>query len=99
MEKVKPWEIPWKLYDKPRVGDSVGRYDKDWRIKLKQIGCSDLEDDTLSYGWARSPPTGDLFGERTIVPWASIALTLALSFCLYLLVRAIGWVIGGFAAS
>ena len=96
MEKVKPWQIPWELYDKPQVANSVGRYDKNWRIKLKQIGCSDLEDDTLSYDVARSPPT---WGEQTTLPWASIVLTLALSFGLYLLIRAIGWVIGGFAAS
>ena len=69
-------------------------------INLKQIGCSDWEYDNVSLGEARAAPAGfswafEFFSKLGI----GLAITLALSLALYGLVRAIGWVIGGFAAS
>jgi hypothetical protein len=67
-------------------------------LNLKRIGCSDLETETISLGEARSEPVpwGRLFNSAF---WPGLAITLTVSLALYALVRAIGWVIGGFAAS
>jgi hypothetical protein len=68
-------------------------------ISLKQIGCSDRDWDTVSYHEAANP------SEFTWWDWLNdeaplcILITLAISLAVYGLVRAIGWVIGGFAAS
>ena len=99
MKDVKPWQIPWKLYEPIAVGMVVGEYTKDWKIILNQIGCSDLEYDTVTYGEARNPPDFNWFHELGLPLALAVAITLAVSLSVYGIIRAIGWVIGGFAAS
>jgi hypothetical protein len=76
------------------------------RLDLKPINCSDLEGDTISLGEARAD-LRDKEKAREYL-WAEefirklligFALTLAASLAIYGVIRAIGWVIGGFAAS
>ena len=63
------------------------------------LGCGEKYDADISYGEALIPP--DFNWLTTFVSGLihSISITLALSVAFYALVRAIGWVIGGFAAS
>jgi hypothetical protein len=98
MKDVKPWQIPWQLHEEISVGTVVGLYNKDWKIKLKQIGCSDSEHDAVTYGEARSPPDVNWFNELGLPLALAVAITLAVSLLVYVIVRAIGWVVGGFAA-
>src|SRR5262245_21360460 len=69
----------------------------DIQINLRSIGCSN-SDATISLGEARNPPKFSLLGAFASAI-AALTLTLALSLAIYGLFRAIGWVIGGFAAS
>ena len=64
-------------------------------VKLKQIGCSN-SDDTLTVGEARNtPPNLNWFAEFG----SGLLLSpLPQTLIVYVVVRAIGWVIGGFAA-
>jgi hypothetical protein len=72
----------------------------DARLDLKHIGCSDAEYDTISLGEARANPAYFSWADQLAAKLGiSLAITLAVSLCLYGLVRAIGWVIGGFASS
>ena len=63
------------------------------------VCCGEKYDADISYGEALIPP--DFNWLTTFVSGLihSISITLALSLAVYGLVRAIGWVIGGFAAS
>jgi hypothetical protein len=71
------------------------------KLNLKEIGCSDLEGDTISVGEVRDYNSGlswtDYFLSKLF--GMPLAITLAISLAVYGLVRAIGWVIGGFARS
>ena len=71
----------------------------DKRLSLKQIGCSSWEYDTVSYGEARNPPKFNWLSVFAPPAAFGLAITLALTLAVYGLVRAIGWVIGGFAAA
>jgi len=68
-------------------------------IALQQIGCSNREWDTVSYGEAVNPPAFTWLDALTDEAGACLGITLAISLAVYGLVRAIGWVIGGFAAT
>jgi hypothetical protein len=70
-----------------------------YRISLKQVGCSVSEYDTITYGEARNPPDFDWLNALGLPLALAVAATLAVSLAVYGLVRAIGWVIGGFAAA
>jgi hypothetical protein len=96
MKQVKAWEVPWQMYEHPAVDWTFreGSYNKDWKVKLKQIGCSDWEYETVSYGEARNPSDFNWLNELAI----PLALSLAITLAVYGVVRAIGWVTGGFAA-
>jgi hypothetical protein len=66
------------------------------RLSLKQIGCSSGEYETVSYGETRNPPP---FSWLHAFAWPAalgLGITFALTLAAYGLVRAIGWVIGGF---
>jgi hypothetical protein len=68
-------------------------------LSLKEVGCSDNGNETVSYEEARNPPD---FNWLTVLGLAMVPLmsiTLILTLAVYALVRAIGWVIGGFTAS
>jgi hypothetical protein len=67
-------------------------------LSLKEIGCSGYDWETVTYGEARRP-YGALLSEIPKPLGIGLAITLAVSLVIYALVRAIGWVIGGFAAS
>jgi hypothetical protein len=68
-------------------------------VKLKQIGCSN-SDDTVTVGEARNPPPNlnwfAAFGSGLLL--SPLPQTLIVTLVVYVVVRAIGWVIGGFAA-
>ena len=68
-------------------------------LSLKSVGCSDRDDDMVSYAEAANPPEFNWWESyaRHIAP--ILALTAAISLGAYSVVRAIGWVIGRFAAS
>jgi len=68
-------------------------------LYLKQVGCSDKEDETVSYAEARNPPEFNWWASLLPPLGLGLAITLAVSLVVYALVRAIGWVIGGFAAT
>jgi hypothetical protein len=98
MKEVKPWQVPWQLYEKVPVGAMVGPYNKDWEIKLKQIGCADWDYETVTY-WEARNLYGALFSNVAQLLVIGVAATLAVSLAVYGIVRATGWVIGGFMAS
>ena len=68
------------------------------RLNLKEIGCSNDEQDTVSFGDAWNPPQFNWLGVLGPTLAYNLAVVLAVSLGVYVLVRAIGWVIGGFAA-
>ena len=67
-------------------------------LSLKQVGCSDKEDETVSYAEARNPPQFYWWASYASNATAYLIFAVAFSVLLYGLVRAIGWIIGGFAA-
>jgi hypothetical protein len=75
-------------------------YDQFDTIKLKQIGCSN-SDDTVTVGEARNPPPNlnwfAEFGSALLL--SPLPHTLIVTLAVYAMVRAIGWVVGGFMAS
>jgi hypothetical protein len=70
----------------------------DGKLDLKQIACSDRDYETVTYGEARNV-YGSLLRAVAQLLGIGLSLTLAASLAVYAIVRAIGWVIGGFAAS
>ena len=62
------------------------------------LGCGEKYDADISYGEALLPPDFNWLTTFASGLIPSISITLALSAAVYALVRAIGWVIGGFAA-
>jgi hypothetical protein len=74
-------------------------FDQSDTVKLKQIGCSN-SDDTVTIGEARNPPSNlnwfAEFGSGLLL--SPLPQTLIITLAVYVVVRAIGWVIGGFAA-
>jgi hypothetical protein len=83
----------------PVTTSSPDSYDEEMGIplNLKSVGCSDRDDDTVSYAEAANPPEFNWWASyaRHIAP--ILALTAAISLAVYGIVRAIGWVIGGYA--
>jgi hypothetical protein len=69
-------------------------------MNLKLAGCADDESAIITFREARADPSYptwlNAFSWRFLV---CLAITLAITLAVYGLVRAIGWVIGGFAAS
>jgi hypothetical protein len=93
-------EFP-KCTDMEELDSVIARPDPDDRaLWLMDIGCSDKATDIISFGEARTPPSSFNW-TIPFVTWLAIGsvLTLAASFVAYAVVRAIGWVIGGFMAS
>jgi hypothetical protein len=82
------------------VGTASGWSHQFDTVKLKQIGCSN-SDDTVTVGEARNPPPNlnwfAAFGSGLLL--SPLPQTLIVTLVVYVVVRAIGWVIGGFAAS
>jgi hypothetical protein len=58
-------------------------------LNLKSVGCSDRDDDTVSFAEARNPPEFNWWGSyaRQLVPF--LALTAAISLSVYGVVRAL----------
>jgi hypothetical protein len=65
-------------------------------LSLKQVGCSDREDETVSYAEARNPPQFYWWASYASNATPYLIFAVVVSVLLYGLVRAIGWVIGGF---
>ena len=80
-----------------KPGENV--FDQFDTVKLKQIGCSN-SDDTITIGEARNPPPHlnwfAEFGSALLL--SPLPQTLIVTLVVCVVVRAIGWVIGGFAA-
>ena len=71
----------------------------DGRINLKQIGCSVTDYESISADEIPSgPPAFGWLGTFNSLA-LSLGITLTVSLATYGIVRAIGWVISGFAAS
>jgi hypothetical protein len=78
-----------------KLGENV--FDQLDTVNLKQIGCSN-SDDTVTMGEARNPPPNlnwfAAFGSGLLL--SPLPQILIVTLVVYVLVRAIGWVIGGF---
>src|SRR5262249_17768919 len=78
-----------------KPGENV--FDQSDTVKLKEIGCSN-SDDTVTVGEARNPPPNlnwlAEFGSGLLL--SPLPQTLIVTLVVYVVVRAIGWVIGGF---
>jgi hypothetical protein len=96
MKALPPWQIPWQMYGDIPPGTDVA-YERNCRIGLKRIGCSDSDYDTLAYGEARDPQP-DYWHNIALPLGFILGVALAVSAVVYGVVRTIGWVIGGFAA-
>ena len=68
------------------------------RLNLREIGCSSDGEDTVSFGEAWNPPQFNWLGVLVPTLTYNLSVVLAVSLGVYVLIRAIGWVIGGFAA-
>ena len=93
----KPWTYPWDAF----VATQVSRDDpvlEDREINLKPLGCSNSEYDTVKFGEALNPPEFSWLSELAKPLSFGLGIGLAVSLAVYGVVRAIGWVIGGFAA-
>ena len=60
------------------------------RLNLKEIGCSNYEQDTVSFGDAWNPPQFNWLGVLGPTLAYNLAVVLAVSLGIYVLVRAIG---------
>ena len=70
--------------------------DEDWEVSFAKAKCSISEAEPITFAEARNPPTFHWLFAAYAAP--GIALALGIAACIYGLLRAIGWVIGGFAA-
>ena len=70
-------------------------------VNLRQLGCTASRFDAaqVTFASARNPPAFNWYGAITAYVGIALALTLLAATLVYGFVRAIGWVIGGFAAS
>ena len=106
---LKPWELGWTKrpdgnWELPegwrKAPDSEQWYYKNGYRNLQELGCSDKEDWQLKTEMVNAvPPTA-----HQAFDWPSLLVTLAMfalipALAVYGLLRAIGWVIGGFAVS
>jgi len=97
--------------DAPTLPDTVRfqrldvRSDEDWEVlfapdekefSFAKAKCSISEAEPITFAEARNPPTFHWLFAAYAAP--GIALALGIAACIYGLLRAIGWVIGGFAA-
>jgi hypothetical protein len=83
----------------PEGTNFFDRFDK--KYDLKEIGCSEH---WRKVSWndvveARAPGEFNYFVEFALPLFIGLAISLAGAIAVYGIVRAIGWVIGGFAAS
>jgi hypothetical protein len=97
--KETPEGIPFDDPIPPPPNGAVIDWKDDYRINPKQVGCSDDLYETITYGEVRNPPAFDWLKELGLPLALAVAVTLAVSLSVYGIVRAIGWVIGGFMAS
>jgi hypothetical protein len=70
------------------------------QLDLQKLGCSDWPQ-TTTYGevFKAEPPEAFSYAASSPSLGIGLAITLAVSLAVYGVVRAIGWVIGGFAAT
>ena len=95
----EPWKIPWDAIVKGQkiFGDDATTLDR-LDVSLKKLGCSDWEFDTAEYGQIRDVASTFNWLGAFIWPLAlGLGITLATALTVYGIVRALGWVIGGFA--
>jgi hypothetical protein len=94
----QPWTLPWDAFVKTQnpFEDLIPIENRE--ISLKQLGCSNSEYDTVKFAEALKPSEFSWLSNLAPISFG-LALTLMVTFAVYGIVRAIGWVIGGFAAS
>ena len=95
-------DVPNEDTEKPAPASGVQKSDPvEWPRDLKALGCSEWpQTATLDEIRAAKPPKDFSYAASLLPPLGlGLAVTLAVSLVIYGLVRAIGWVIGGFAAS
>jgi hypothetical protein len=93
-EHVPPIPTPPPTPKGPFTDEQVGL-----PLHLKSVGCSDSDAETVSYAEARNPPSFSWWTSYSSVAAPLLAIAAAVSLAVYIVVRAIGWIIGGFAAS
>jgi hypothetical protein len=82
-----------------KPGENVfDRFD-DANISLKQLGCSTFDYDTATYREARDVADFSRFAYFATLLFPLVLATIATAVAVYGIVRAIGWVLRGFAAS
>ena len=86
---------------KSRIAPPPSKSDIDVPYDLKALGCSDQPQDATYDEISAAKPPGDFSYAANFLPDLSVrlAITLAVSLLVYGVVRAIGWVIGGFTTS
>jgi hypothetical protein len=77
----------------------AGRTDPPLTIDLQAIGCSSQADDALLIAYAENPPAFNWWTSFGAQAGFILAFAGVVSLAVYGVVRAIGWVIGGFASS
>jgi hypothetical protein len=96
----QPWTIPWDAFVKGQnpFNDLIPLDNRE--VSLQKLGCSEWEYDTAKFGEIRDvSPKLNRLGVFAPPLMQGLAITLAITLAVYGIVRAIGWVIGGFAAS
>jgi hypothetical protein len=64
------------------------------------LGCSDEPEEVSEWDILSATPTDFSYAAVLLPPLGiGLAITLAVALAVYLLVRATGWVVGGFATS
>lgn len=95
----KPWERNWTKKNGATLppGFTLAPPSRD----LKALGCSEVSRQVLLRNILDARTPEDFSYAKALVPTLAflLGITLAVSFAFYAVVRAIGWVIGGFAKS
>jgi hypothetical protein len=84
--------------DQRKIWHSVLLND-DAKVDLKEIGCCNYEYDRVSVYNVQSLPSFAWLSAFGFALLPGFPITLILTLGIYAIIRAIGWVIGGFAAS
>ena len=77
--------------------DTQGVPDEGQRVSLKVLDCSSSDYETVSYADVRDPPNFNWLGVFGPPAAIGIGIALVLSLVIHSIIRAIGWVISGFA--
>ena len=85
--------------DPKRFWDLTGEVRGSGFIDLKAVGCSDRDNALVVRQYVTDVPPFNWWRSYSLLVAPILALAAVASLAVYGIVRAIGWVIGGFAAS